>query len=101
MLVCKAKVYAFLTSALSNSQKAFTENLIDSLFAQFVEDIAQGNFLWVKNIFHYFAEITNLDVLHQYTFISVLNILIKQAEKSSKIVKEELMLIILSVLPSS
>ena len=101
LLTSKGKVYASVAYLLmiNNAHKTFVESLIDSVYAQFIQDIQLGNFSCVKNAFLFFAECINLEVLHIFTFLSLLNILIKQAEKSSKIVREELTFLILTVLP--
>lgn len=84
---------------LIGNQKAFVESLIDAVYSQFIQDIQQANFLGVRNAFLFFAECTNLQVLHIFSFLSLLNVLIKQAEKAGKVVREELTYIILTVMP--
>jgi hypothetical protein len=98
-LTSKGKVYACTAFLLIGTQKAFVENLIDAVYSQFIQDIQQANFLGVRNAFLFFAECTNLQVLHIFSFLSLLNVLIKQAEKAGKVVREELTYIILTVMP--
>jgi len=101
LLTSKGKVYACVAFMLmaNNVQRQFVENLIDSVYAQFIQDIRENNFNCIKNALLFFAECTNLEVLHIFTFLNLLNILLRQAEKAQKIVKEELTFAILSVLP--
>jgi hypothetical protein len=99
LLTSKGKVYACTAFLLIPTQKPFVESLIDAVYSQFIQDIQQANFLAVRNAFLFFAECTNLEVLNIFSFLSLLNVLIKQAEKADKVVKEELTYIILTVLP--
>lgn len=98
-LTSKGRIYACTANLLSNTQKPFVETLIETVYANFIQDLQQSNFHGVKNAFLFFAECTNLDLLHIFTFLSLLNILIRQAEKASRIVCEELTFVILATLP--
>ena len=77
MLTAKGKVYACGAYLISINQRSYIESLIDTVYNQFAIDIQNSNFLEVKNAVLFFAECTNFEVIHVFTFLSLLNIMIK------------------------
>lgn len=99
LLSGKARTYAFSASLLLENWRVFIESLVDSTFTQMIQDINECNFNCIFNEVLFFTEATNVEVLHPLSFISLVNILVRQAEKGCRIIKEELVYILLTIFP--
>lgn len=99
LLSAKGKTYACSASLLLSSWGQFVEALIDSVFSALIQDLTDCNFNCILNELLFFTECTNLEVLHPLSYISLVNILVRQAEKGCRAVKEELVYILLTAFP--
>lgn len=92
-------MFVYLIFTGSDDYKGFIEGILDEVFKRLRSNFRALNSFKTLNILRFLAETVNLNLLHHFTFLTILNEILSASENLNTLSKNECLLIISKTLP--